>query len=124
MTVEHFDLEKLRISPELAAALEKQTAAVPPKASRRRKQFIRIPVTSWHDPLMKASHVTHKVAAEILRRYWTSYGEPFSLGNSGLGNVSRMQKRRALAELEALGLISVERYARRAPRVTVIRDNL
>jgi hypothetical protein len=48
---------------------------------------------------------TYKVAAQILYQYWKNNGEAFTLGNSALNGVSRWQKSRALAELEAFGLI-------------------
>jgi hypothetical protein len=115
MTIESFDLEKLRLPPG-----HEKWAVVPVKIQKRRKHFIKLPLT-WHERLVESRQLaTYKVAAEILYRYWRNNGEPFTLANCALKGVSRWQKGRALAELEAFGLITVQRRKRKSPLVTVV----
>jgi hypothetical protein len=115
MTIESFSLEKFR-----STRGHEKWAVVPAKIQKRRKHFIKVPWT-WHERLMEHRQTaTYKVAAEICYRYWRSNGEPFTLANCDLKGVSRGQKNRALAELEAFGLITVERRKRKSPLVTVV----
>jgi hypothetical protein len=61
---------------------------------------------------------TWKLAACVLFLDWKGGGEPVTLSNVVLNEWGLPQgrtKRKALAELEALGLVSVERRAKRSP---------
>jgi hypothetical protein len=72
----------------------------------------------WADRLSKSTRrATIFVALHLLRLTWKSKGAPVALSNLGLAEwgVSRREKWRALAELEALELIVVERL-KIAPR--------
>lgn len=90
----------------------------------RKRQFIKVPLV-WADRLGQArSAATFKVAHRLLLLHFRDRGRPVRLGSLALGpaGVSRPQKRRALIQLEKLGLVHVERQPRRSPIVTVILD--
>jgi hypothetical protein len=92
------------------------------RAVHREHQFIKVPV-DWADKLGAAKNAaTAKVALRILRLHFFSRGRPVELGNQALQKtgVSRMQKHRALAELEHLGLVRVRRRPLKSPIVTAI----
>jgi hypothetical protein len=117
MTIDPFNLEGLRLPP---GQLPEKSVTVPLQLQKRRKHFIKVPWT-WHERLAKARHAaTHKVALQILYQHWKNGGKPFTLANNALNGVSRWQKSRALAELEAFGLITVQRRKRKSPLVTVV----
>jgi hypothetical protein len=117
MTIDPFNLENLRLPP---GQLPEKSVTVPLRLQKRRKHFIKVPLT-WHEQLMgHRQSATYKVAAQILYQHWKNNGGPFVLSTCTLKGVSRMQKSRALAELEAFGLITVERRKRKSPLVTVV----
>ena len=112
----HADLKQHRATPEMLAGF------VPKKIQKRRQQFVRVPWT-WIERLQQAHHIaTYRVALHVLFRYWKEGGRPFALSNVAISDegVSRQRKWEALVELERLGLIILERRARRSPRITVI----
>ena len=112
-----FDLDNLRIN-------RGQVLVHPQRARRRRQQFIMVPMT-WADRLGTARYAaTFKVAHRLLREHWRGGGRPIQLANVALARngVSRHQKWRALLELERLGLVQIERRARKSPIVAVIVD--
>ena len=87
----------------------------------RRQPFVMVPWT-WIERLAETSSANaYRVALHLLHRHWKNNGQPFLLANGVLAaaGVTRFAKWRALAELERLGLISVERRTRRTPRITV-----
>jgi hypothetical protein len=92
-----------------------------PARRRRRQHFVQVPWT-WLERLMTARHVaTPLVAMVILYQHWKHRGGAFALSNSGpMADISRWGKHRALAELEVLGLIAVERRPNKAPLVRVL----
>jgi hypothetical protein len=112
----------LGLRPELAA---KAVALHPkPKGLIRRSvgRFTKFPHV-WEDCLGTCSHIcTYRVAHYLLRRYWETHNERIKLPSKGLGlrGVDRRRKRIALQELEALGLILVERRGRRSPIVRLL----
>ena len=125
-----YDLSSLALTDEDAAAryakaaeMEQQGVKVETPASERRREqrkagFVMVPLV-WVDALAKPKgRATWTVAHYILHRAWRYKGAPVVLSNvlADLG-ISRLEKLRALAELEALGLVTVERAARKAPRV-------
>jgi hypothetical protein len=75
----------------------------------------------WHQRLRGASSGANHVARELLYRHWKYRGQPVVLGNRTLG-LSRQTKWRALAELETLGLITVERRAGHSPVIVLHFD--
>ena len=99
-------------------------AVVPRKIQKRREHFVMMPWT-WLDPLNKlrsASANTYRVAHSVRYQHWKDKGKPFKLANGmvGLDGITPDSKRRALAQLEGLGLIKVERRPRKSPIVTVV----
>jgi hypothetical protein len=58
----------------------------------------------------------------LLHLYWENHSRTFRLPNERLQKygVSRFAKARALRELEAAGLIQVEREDRKSPTVTLL----
>ena len=112
------DLKQNRLTPETLAKL----AVVPRKIQKRRQQFVMVPWT-WVQRLVKARHIaTYRVALHVLYRHWKGGGVSFTLSKTAMADegVSRWRKWEALAELEQLGLISLERRKRHSPRITVI----
>jgi hypothetical protein len=93
----------------------------PSKMQRRRREFIKVPLT-WAERLGGTRGQTAVVALHLLHQAWRNRGGAFTLANGALKakGVGRDAKRRALAELERHGLISVERRPKKSPRVTVL----
>jgi hypothetical protein len=114
-----FDLKGLRIDPSDAALVPSAE-----RAARRKRQFIKVPQVWFHRLEATNSAATLKVALRLLQLHFRDHGRPAQLGNLALrlAGVSRMQKRRALVELEGLGLVHVKRRPRRAPIVTAILE--
>jgi hypothetical protein len=97
-------------------------AIVPHKIRQRRKHFIQVPGI-WKERLTKVKYTaTYRVALHILMRDFETRGKPFTLSNGALAleNVTRLQKWRALSELEAAELIRIERRERKTPQITVL----
>jgi hypothetical protein len=120
------DLEKLRLRPEHYQAHTSRAgekwAAIPLKVQRRRQHFVKVP-WAWVERLAEARYVaTYRLALYVLYRHWRANGKPFTLANGDLkmGNTSRWQKWRALAELEKLGLITVKKRRRKSPRIITV----
>ena len=97
-----------------------QSRAAMDAQQRRKTQFVKVPM-EWIDRLDRARHTsTFKVAFELLHRRWKGGDKPVLLPNAGLAGVSRIEEWRALAELELLGLIAIERRRRKAPLITIL----
>jgi hypothetical protein len=122
---DRFDVENLRLPFELMEAVKSSKLASNPAPSTRRQRqpFIRLP-WSWVARLTTAHGSTYRVAFHLLYQHWKTGGHPIRLANITLAKlgVSRRSKYRALRELEGLGLITVERHARKSPVITVIVD--
>ncbi len=113
-----FDVHKLALSDD---QVRERLASVPHRMRKRRQHFIKVPWV-WAERLAHARHIaTYRVALHVLYRHWKGGGVPFTLSNTAMvaEGVTRWRKWEALKELEQLGLITVERRSRRAPRVTV-----
>jgi hypothetical protein len=111
------NVDNLRYQPGDA-----QGAALPKKIRQRRQQFVLVPWT-WIERLaLSQSANTYRVALTLLFLHWKAKGEPIKLANGMLAidGVSRYAKRRALAELEQFGLITVSRRQRKSPIVNLI----
>lgn len=125
MTSNGFDLSEfasLNNSDIHATILE--TPASKRRAARRSQEFIKTPLC-WVDQLAKTTHhrATVFVALELLHSAWKNLGKPVVLSNTRMGEwgITRSEKQRALVELEAAGLITVDRSNCRAPRVTLLK---
>jgi hypothetical protein len=117
MSDDPFDLDKLKLSPEM---VRERLITVPRKI--RHGHFVRVPCW-WIERLAKSTRyrVTFLVALHLLYQHWKLRGQPIKLANGVLKmeGVSRGTKWRALRELEQAGLISIERRLRKSPVVTV-----
>jgi hypothetical protein len=85
---------------------------------RRHGRFTPMP-DEW---LPRLTNTTALVALYLQHLAFKEHRQVVKLANGPLTlqGVSRLQKRRALIELEALGLISVERRARKSPIITLL----
>jgi len=110
-----FDIEKFKLPP-----MAERPVSTPAKVRKRREHFIKVPV-AWDDKLTGCAGTTYKIANRILYLHWRNRGRPFKLANGMLeyDGVSRFSKRRALANLEWLGLVTVERQFKKSPIVHV-----
>lgn len=119
-------LNALRIPDEQlqrfqARAQEQAAAREPSRTEKRRRHFIKVPM-HWAEQLQKARYIaTYRVAHHLLYQNWKTGGQPIQLANGVLAQagISRRQKWRALAELEHLGLIRIERRTRKSPLIAV-----
>jgi hypothetical protein len=114
-----FDPKRLGLPDDL---IQERKVSMSKKEKRRQKNFIIVPGV-WREQLTKVKYIaTYRVALHILARDFETHGKPFPLSNGALAleNVSRWEKPRALAELEAVGLIRVERCKRKTPRITAL----
>jgi hypothetical protein len=81
----------------------------------------------WFEKLGDAHGQTYRLALYLLYLYWKDgSNQPVKLPNVGLRDVgiSRQSKWRVLADLERVGLISIERRPRRAPLIQLFHLNL
>jgi hypothetical protein len=112
-----FDLDALRINPADPSLRPKRAGR---KATKWRKQFVRVPWW-WHERLCRARHIsTYPLAVHLLYEHWRNGGRAVGLSNSAAEGVTRRMKWPALRELEQLGLITIERRPRKSPLVTVL----
>jgi hypothetical protein len=96
--------------------------AKPKKKEKAFEPFVIVPL-AWVNRLVSARHIaTYRVALHLLYLHWKSGGKPFTLSNKAVKGVSRWRKWEALGELEALGLIRIERRRRRSPLITVAKE--
>ena len=111
------DLKSLELPPDLVA---KGKQSNPTKPKKRRQHFVRVP-WMWMEKLIGCRGQTLRVAFVVLYLDWKAKGQPVKLANKlpQMVGVSRRAKWRALTDLESLGLISVERRARKSPMVQV-----
>jgi hypothetical protein len=113
---------------------EAKTTAAPPKKPGRKSNrlpranypFKRLP-DFWVTQLVKAQCLsTMKLAHLLLKLDWETREKPIELGNDRLAEagISADAKLRALAELEVLGVVRIERTNQRpfkSPIVTLIK---
>lgn len=72
--------------------------------------------------LLEAKRVsTYKLATELLYIHWLDKGKSIAVTNrmAAAAKLSARSKSRALAELEQLGLITIDRTLRRSPQVVL-----
>jgi hypothetical protein len=108
-------LEDLRIEPD-----QVRNQAQP---KRWRRHFVRVPWT-WVERLREARRIsTYRLALVLIYESWRLGGRTIALSNVFVRaeGVPARSEWRALAELERLGLIQVNRQRRHAPQV-ILRD--
>lgn len=113
------DVEKLRVDPALMQQVLEQQAR---KSKRKgwQRNYTLVP-REWELRLLEAKRIsTYRLAHEILYLHWYGKGKPVTVSGKVARTVkiSARSKWEALAELERLGLIEVDRKPRRSPRVT------
>jgi hypothetical protein len=114
------------ISPEEFApasiVLDRQAAARSSRPARGSK-FVKVPI-SWKDQLTAARcAVTYHVALELLHRSnYVEHARTIRFANVGLTPIGITPRRKwqALAELERLGLVRIDRRPRKSPMVTLL----
>jgi hypothetical protein len=109
-------------APAPASVTAEAARRAGPIRRKRRTEFVRVPL-EWAHRLNRARRVaTSKVALHLLRENFETHKDTITLANNTLTikGVSRKEKRRALEELEGIGLARIERRPRRSPRVTLL----
>jgi len=114
-----FDIDGLRIDPaDPAYVVGKATKS---RKTKWQREFVRVP-WAWMNRLKLVNRgSTYRVALLLLYEHWRNGGKPIRLSNAALigEGVTRHSKRRALKELEQLGLVKVKQCARKSPVVTL-----
>jgi hypothetical protein len=118
---EGFTVENPSLPPRLESSPARLAKARPTRNFR--EHFVRVPI-----PWAKLPHTylpTGRARDCILYQWWKREGSPFRFTNilAADWNLSRWQKYRALAELERLGFITVER-GRRGTNPLIKKVNL
>jgi DNA-binding transcriptional ArsR family regulator len=111
-----YDLKHLRVDIE-------PTAHKPARRKTWRRHYVRVPWV-WVERLRSAKRVsTYQLAHVLLYEHWRTGGKPIALSNITMQSegITPRSKSNALDELTELGLITVERKPRRAPRVTLLQ---
>jgi hypothetical protein len=117
------DLDSLRLTQEEAAAMNRAAASKVAKPQPKRSRggsFVKFPL-AWVERLQGTEgSAIFFVAIHILHQDWRTGGKPVPVSSKTLkgAGVSRWAKWRALRELEARGLIQVERRVGRSPLAT------
>jgi hypothetical protein len=103
--------------------------ACAPNASRRKgwlRKYTLVP-REWEQRLLNAKRVsTYRLAIELLYLRWYGKGEPIAVSSkvAKAAKLSVRTKWNALAELERLSLIQVDRRSRRSPRVILLHTQV
>ena len=77
----------------------------------------------WELRLLEATRIsTYRLALELLYLHWYGKGKPVTVSSkvARAVKISVRSKWEALAELERLGLIEVDRKPRKSPRVVLL----
>jgi DNA-binding MarR family transcriptional regulator len=110
-----FDLGSLRVP------VDPRVQRKPANAKKWHRRFVHVP-WEWTVRLRAAKRVsTYGLALLLLYEHWRNGGQPIVLSNVLAADVGlpRRSKSRALAELEQLELVRMERHPRKSPRVTL-----
>jgi len=102
--------------------LRELEAAAPVKRKKWEQRFIAVPRV-WANQLKTCDRAaTFKLALVLLYEHWHTNGSTIRLTNAlaTTMGISHDSKGRALADLELMGLVSVERRDRKTPLVTVL----
>jgi hypothetical protein len=121
--MKNFDLKDLVYVPTTAPTVPAPPGEVNITSPRPRKgHFVKVPL-EWMERLSAARlAATWKVALHLLHESFKNRRQVIRLANGtlALDGISKWQKWRALAELEKLGLVSVERRPNKSPHVTLL----
>jgi len=113
-------IEKLRVDPALMGQVLEQQA----RKSKRKgwQRLCTVVPRAWELRLLEAKRVsTYRLAIELLYLHWYGKGNPIAVTGkvAEATRLSDRSKSRALAELERLGLIEIDRSPRKSPRVAL-----
>jgi hypothetical protein len=108
---------------KLFAEMQRAAASLPPRRSTKARKgaFVRVPLW-WLEQVTRATRTPQAfVAVWLLHLAWKAGSMTFPLPNNKLAarGAERRMKRRALANLEAAGLITVDRRHGKTPIVTL-----
>jgi len=108
-----FDPARLRlnvptVSPTLTA-----------KSAKAKGEYALIPM-SWFEAMRGTSVGAHRLAIYLLHRKFKHHSGTFRLPNGKDLGISRFAKYRALRELEAIGLATVDKRTGKPPTVTLV----
>jgi hypothetical protein len=122
MADDPFDLDALRLMPELAAKLAEASPKGRPRKPARPEAFVKLP---YRLALTAAGRrdASLAVLVELTYRAFKTHRNQVPLGNAVLRSVgvSRDAKLRALRRLEADGMVSVDwRGGKKTPSVTLL----
>jgi hypothetical protein len=101
--------------------IQELKAAAPVKR-KKANPFVKVPLW-WIEQATRATRTPKAlVCIWLLHLAWKAKSATFSLpsGKLNKGGASRHAKRRALGELEAAGLITIERHRGKNPIVTLV----
>jgi hypothetical protein len=110
-----FDPENLRLSTAQQVA---RSAVVPAKLKKRREQFALVPMSLW-ETLNDASGQTLRLVVYLIHMYWKDEYKPVKLANGmmAINGICRESKRQVLRDLEARGIVTVDRRVKKSPIV-------
>jgi len=93
---------------------------------RQTKAFAMMPLTEAASMFEAMNQPKAMVATVLCYQAWRTRGKPFALSNALLARygVHRNTKYRALTELEAAGLIRLERRGKQALRITLLQQRI
>jgi hypothetical protein len=116
-------IERLRVDPALMQqVLLEQQQARKSKRKEWQRHCTMIP-RAWELRLLQAKRIsTYRLAIELLYLHWYGKGKPVIVSGkvAEAVKISARSKWEALAELERLGLIEVNRKPRKSPRVVLL----
>jgi hypothetical protein len=117
------DIGILFEAAETDPLLWQATPARVPGPKRGWQRICTVLPRAWELRLLDAKRVsTYRLAHELLYLHWYGKGKPVTV-SSKVAKAARLSDRskwNALAELERLGLIEVNRKPRRSPRVVLL----
>jgi hypothetical protein len=120
-----FDFENLRINPNDPRLKPRGASTSRPWTKKKwERKFVRFP-WAWVERLEAVkSGSTYRLALLLIYEHWRTADRPIRLSNilAAEVGVAREAKRRALSELERLGLIRVERGTGKSPLIIPITD--
>jgi DNA-binding MarR family transcriptional regulator len=117
-----FDAKALALKPEhLETGRLAKTGIAAAKKEKRKREFAQITREQIERLAQVRSAATLKVFLFLLLIDWKDRGKPILVANGQLEQlgVSRYAKRRALSELERLGLIKVCKRLRKSPKIVI-----
>ena len=88
----------------------------------KKAPFVVVPIWFATAAAKAAKAPAHLVIVHLLHTSWKAKGRAFTLANGWLEEqgVSRRTKNRVLRDLEAAGLITIERSNGQSPKVTIV----